>query len=942
MSTKKMKLTALSTALGLAVALTLQSCLPAARPSDAGHYSFARQIVPTLLGRKVKGYDEIKLLADLSRVGGREKVVRALMAQPEFVDQWSEILVDQLRINRVTPGAPKYQGECFGAPLRSGSDGGSLARWVRNHPPTASGVLGGSFNMSDLLRSSLELDDLSPAYRAYLFPLVNSPIDGNQITEMNKRDDLGVNFGHVYIHRQMLCLTCHSSDASISGAGSGWNRTHPIPGSFEQAVYGPGYVSIDTRRTNTLFRTDVAREPRLLMQPPPTTAELRLYDQQPWGMSAQCGVFRRTVDPDLPANGLPAGQTGYFIGDRGRIGSVWDVESALAVGYSNLARDGVVRTGNDNNHDGFPDTIEGDSAFAFLVAANAVNQTWTEVMGYPVTIANYYPRNADQRGVLWHLSEVQFIQHHWSLRNVLEKIVLSEFYNREPPQASGGASAYELPMVYDPWVAADPRVVPTPADDARFHNSMGDDIHRHSPRSLFYSIHAALDWPTPKRFPDASYPSEDLMKSMGQFIKDAEPGFRGVDFQGLLMWESNHRAGAKPSDVATDWVDRLLGEITGFDAANPTNPAKLSDVVMTTKDWLLGEAEIRSGSPGEESVGERQALEAFFGVTSLDTTRAAAVSELETKLRRYVGVLLESPQFMLAGIAPRNLGQRPRLRVCNNGPCTYQQLCEALQPAYQDQGYMLTCEADSVSIAPYVNLSINLRDLSRICPRGLCGFMLLPDSSHLCMSGRSGCGLQPPRCDPRCNRIDCCGGLPPPLDRPSAMLAWAEGGVVQRAEGVRFLPKGGEFQILTTNTILHAGDLLLIAPKGRLVVETKEGRFSTPGAGMPPHPLSLLKAQQQKKTETQGTDAADANWVFIVTGPSILAPPQKPGSPLLRTQQEIDRILDADAIRFGEAGPPSPPDAKQKIDERRMNPNGQKPVPLPTARPTPKQRATPP
>ena len=52
---------------------------PSATSADAGNYSFVRQAVPVLLGRKSKGQTEVRLLADLVAATDRGTVVRALM-----------------------------------------------------------------------------------------------------------------------------------------------------------------------------------------------------------------------------------------------------------------------------------------------------------------------------------------------------------------------------------------------------------------------------------------------------------------------------------------------------------------------------------------------------------------------------------------------------------------------------------------------------------------------------------------------------------------------------------------------------------------------------------------------------------------------------------------------------------------------------------------------
>ena len=74
------------------------------------------------------------------------------------------------------------------------------------------------------MRSSIALDDLSPVFRAYLFPLVNKPPTGAAIQESNRRSYLFKNFETVYLGRSNTCLACHNSAWSMSGPQSYWNR----------------------------------------------------------------------------------------------------------------------------------------------------------------------------------------------------------------------------------------------------------------------------------------------------------------------------------------------------------------------------------------------------------------------------------------------------------------------------------------------------------------------------------------------------------------------------------------------------------------------------------------------------------------------------------------------------------------------------------------------
>ncbi len=899
-------------AVGIAVLMLTTSFPRTTYAQDNGDASFVKQIIPLLLGRKPSGHDEVKLWTDLVPIYGRETVMRAMMDQPEFVDNWAEFFVDQLRVHRETS---KAQTSCFGPGHRPTSDGGALALWVRDHDPNAGAAPGGAFNMTDLVRSSLELDDLSPVYRAYLFAMVSKPATGNEITELNKRDDFGVTFSNVYLHRQMLCLSCHNSEFSVSGSFTHWNRTHPMWGSFERSLYSSP-SGIDVTRAHAVFRTAVNEFSDT--DPADSGAALR----KPWGIE-DCGSFRATVPTD------PEGIDAFFTRSFGRTGSVWNVEASLHNGYVTLARDGLIRSNPDNDGDGVRDTLDNDAAFAFMVAANIVNQTFSEVMGYPLTIPNYFPRNARQLGILWILTEFNFIPRGWSLKELLVKILTSEFFNRKSPMTATGTTAYDLPMLFDPWVENDPRFPPeslsgwTPTgppptrdpahsptmDPDRHKNAMGEIIHRYTPRSLLYSVSRALDWPEPERFPGSSYPSADLMKAIGQFSRDAEPGFRSVDFQGLLQWESIHGACAKPN-ASDDWINRLVAAIPAFDAAHPGSPATVQDLVITTKDWLINEGQISSTTPVGETISETSALETHFGVPL--TQRASTVSQLETKMRGLCGVLIQTPQFMLAGIQRTGLGSAPRMRVCNGTPCTYQEICNAIKPAVDRvSGRTLMCSAGSVtaSLAPLMPAGLSL-----LCPQGLCNFVRWRGDPE-CLADPLRCRRTIPVCDPRCTRIDCCGGPLPPIDQPGVMLGWAEGGRVIDVSGVEILPYNGKrFISLTRNRVLRAGDILRIKPGAQLNLKTQAATFKTTALGMPKRMVQTAIANGSLAKE------ADSPWLFLVTGPSALKMASLVSKPTREVSgTQLRRILSQDWLRYGEAGQPLKRPPKRSIDSDRMS-----------------------
>src|SRR6185436_7274414 len=296
--------------------------LPETRDSDAGDFSWVRQVVPKIAGRKARGYAEVKVLTDMIAASDRATTLSAMFHQTamnhEFADQWSENVVDIMRAHRESGKQITGAGQCLGDPQRASDYTLNLAQFVRDHGPVSTAP-GGAFNLSDLLRSSLVLDDLSPSYRAYLFGMVNRPITGNEISQQNERDDLGVTFMQVYTHRQFGCLTCHNTKQSTTGPQTFWNRHFPIRGRFTFGLYGS-----DTGRppdeVHAMLRTDI-----------------RNGAVAPWGM-ANCGAF--TAAGSVPNDSLTTPGGGplisYFVTPRGRTGSVWQLETSLDTGVKNL------------------------------------------------------------------------------------------------------------------------------------------------------------------------------------------------------------------------------------------------------------------------------------------------------------------------------------------------------------------------------------------------------------------------------------------------------------------------------------------------------------------------------------------------------------------------------------------------------------------------------
>jgi hypothetical protein len=273
------------------------------------------------------------------------------------------------------------------------------------------------------------------------------------------------------------------------------------------------------------------------------------------------------------------------------------------------------------------------------------------------------------------------------LKSLLSAIVASNYFNRRPPEAKCGPSPYTYPNVFDPWVIAD-------ADLAKRLNGPGDAVAALDARTLVTATNAALDWPLPpaaSRFPDYGEPncegtcadlSQDcgfgqccvtfnavctqhglspdvelpFERGVGVFLRNSERGFRGLDFQARLVWEDRFGACTRPAWVTADAIDEIIVAA----AADPT--ATAADVVSAVKDRITGEPAIMAGP-------EHDALAAMVGPLEGPATGVTSAA-----LRDVCGALLESPQFLLSGIAGRG-GDRPKLTPAAAG---YDAVCADL------------------------------------------------------------------------------------------------------------------------------------------------------------------------------------------------------------------------------------------------------------------------
>lgn len=330
------------------ISILATGCFPDPVADDEGHASFAREAFPVLLGRRPHGVDEVELVADVAQLLGRETAVKMLMKDTEYVDHWADVLVDLLEMQRQRDGGigVAQDNACWGEPTRANPDP-VIAEWVRDNGPKAAGGPSPAWNMTDLLRSAILIDDLSPVYRANLFTTSMRRAGSNN----GRRTELTNYLLRVYLNRDTGCLGCHNPEKSTSNVvdpGSGdmlWRRLWNIPGHPEKALFG-NYLDGNSAfaRITPIMRGDVRR-----LDGPG-------FGIRPWGMSADCATDTSSDSPsnngtlthegfqNVPGDAGNNAGAGFGSLDGGLNGklSLWELEQALHGGVFNL-KDGYER-----------------------------------------------------------------------------------------------------------------------------------------------------------------------------------------------------------------------------------------------------------------------------------------------------------------------------------------------------------------------------------------------------------------------------------------------------------------------------------------------------------------------------------------------------------------------------------------------------------------------
>lgn len=621
------------------------AAMPLTSPCPGNGQAFAFRALRLIQGRRPYGIRELELLAQMVRkldaagLAGRELVARGLARGERYREHWRGTLLDLLRVPRIGPSADY---DCYGRPS-SLAEGPELAHWLEHAGPTESPPAPlEDWTMADLLKSSLVADDLRPLLRAHLVMRNARPLGGNNVDpvdlERARRVFLGRGFEAAFLGRRLECIACHdgSGETVLDALDAEYDRTWPVLHGLEDMVYGADYPA-DESSAYAVFRV----------------AGVTSRGARPWSASDECSRLALT-SADEGHDPLP--QSAYLGGPLRSGATVIDLEGALNRGLQHLHRTGL---------DGGEHSPE--SALAAMVALHLADATWREATGHRLTMSHGQPRRPISQTVLRELSS-HLINNDFSLRELLVAVATHPLLDLDEPNACGP----DLPAIFDAFANE---------------NDTGDLIRREDPWRLLDSAAIALDWPKMRRFPPpSSWSDEALVRALGAFIDETEPGHRSIDVVAALAWESavgdgiDSAWGAQAGVQGPDFIDRIV-ELALLDTSTT-----VEDLVIAIEDRLLQENTLQ----GPDNVipnDRRAAIETLMQlpldglITEIIDGESSTITVTDA-LRRFTGALLATPQFTLAGLPPRASQDAPPRLVLPEA--TTQALCNALAPPIVD------------------------------------------------------------------------------------------------------------------------------------------------------------------------------------------------------------------------------------------------------------------
>lgn len=223
----------------IAAAVLLSPSCPEPDPvleNDAGDAAWIQRTTLMIWGRRPASTRETAVLASLVEQSDRAAVARAMTESPEYIERWQDFFYDALAVHRV---GTRTRPLCWDRESL-GEATSELAEYIRDAAARDADEFPVPFTMSDVTRSALVLDNLSVLYRAALFPPLTTWFEPPNLLEAAaERRMMAESFVSTHLDRNLECLPCHNSEASVTDAGDeDVDRSWPLPGHVEAALFG--------------------------------------------------------------------------------------------------------------------------------------------------------------------------------------------------------------------------------------------------------------------------------------------------------------------------------------------------------------------------------------------------------------------------------------------------------------------------------------------------------------------------------------------------------------------------------------------------------------------------------------------------------------------------------------------------------------------------------
>lgn len=648
---------------------------------DAGDEAFVKRLIPLAYGRKPESIREVRLLVsiieqlEMQKEDGRRAVTLGLLRGDAYLDRYKDYLYEELHVN---VDAGRRNETCYDL-IGDEANGPELAAFIRDNDVEEQ-YDGDLYWMPDVTFSALRLDDMSPLLRAETFARMSAPFIAGNVNdpelEVMRVGHFGSLFETTMMGRTTDCLECHTAEDAVTDSSvPAFDRHHPVAGNLELGAYGPGAKDASLESSYAVFRFDgfYSGQAEVLTGGPPAGTVT------PFGIGFSCGAMDLTPDASL------TGWEGFLFAEYGQNATIVDLDAEMKNGFDILRNgDGLVVEDDDS--------VAPAQAGAYLMSMHMANRMWTHAMGFPLQVANGFPRNPQQRDILQTLTD-SFVANGFSLRNLIADAATHPYFNQSPPDTCEASSAYHLGPVFEPFSRE-------AGDPSMRGNGVGDTVHRFGARVLLESIAHAMWWNKPDVFGPAGTqvpgaagatgcgantgracddaPLDfSVLRDTGAFLSDEDTGFTATDLVVMLRLENNFGQGVDPGMsgdctgplgapcAGDDWITQLI------DIALSAPGADMWDVAAAVKDRMITD-------PAIHNEAEVAALETLMGVSLSDTVSDVGAGAAEQAARRLAGMLTNTPQFLLAGVPGRDVEEDgPALVV--PGTST-EDICEALAP----------------------------------------------------------------------------------------------------------------------------------------------------------------------------------------------------------------------------------------------------------------------